>query len=356
MTDVVDSPRHRVEDLYYAADLEQWGDGLPLVPPVERLVEEALEHLDLPDPDADFGHMPVSNAVVTPRLVAANAVMAGAPPQALPVVWTAVRAVLRPEFNLTAVLSTTHPCGVMVVVHGPGFEELGFNSGVGALGPGNRMNATVGRAVRLALMNIGGARPGGADRATHGQPGKYSFCFAENRAASPWPYYAARSSYGDDVDAVTVHGGEAPTNANDHINDSATGILRTIATTLTVGGNNNLHLMKDGEVFIVLGPEHASNISDSGFSVEDMQMLLFELARMPTETVNAINMAGLHSWPPWLEAYADMGASRIPVVPSPAAFRILVAGGAGKHSMVVPGFGYTTSVTLSKQDACDASG
>lgn len=352
MPELTGSPRQRVEQLYYPDELDAWGDGLPLVPPVEWLVEEALSHLDVANPDAVYGRVPVSGADLTPRLVAANAVMAGAPPEAMPVVWTAVRAAMSPEFNLTAILSTTHPCGVMVVVHGSGFRELGFNAGVGALGPGNRLNATVGRAVRLSLMNIAGARPGGADRATHGQPGKFSFCFAENTEASPWPSYGQRSPYGADVDAVTVHAGEAPTNVNDHRNDTAAGVLRSVAATVAVGGNNNVHLMKGGEVFVLLGPEHANTICDDGFGIPDAQLFLFEVARLPLEMVRNINMAGLHTWPAWLEAYASLGPSHVPVVPSPDAFRILTVGGPGKHSMAVPGFGYTTSVTLSCQDAC----
>lgn len=355
MSELAGSPRERVESLYYPQELEEWGDGLPLVPPLDWLVEEALDYIDVPDPDAEYGRVPVSGAELTPRLVAANTIMAGAPPQALPVVWTAVRATMRDEFNLTAIMSTTHPCGVMVVVHGSEFRELGFNAGVGALGPGNRLNATVGRAVRLSLMNIAGARPGGADRATHGQPGKFSFCFAEHVEASPWGSYIERSPYGAEIDAVTVHAAEAPTNVNDHSNDSAAGILRSAAASIAVGGNNNVHLMKDGEVFVVLGPEHASNIAASGFGIRDIQLFLYEIARLPLELVNNINMAGLQTWPAWLEAYATLGPTHVPVVPSPDAFRILVAGGPGKHSMVIPGFGYTASVTLSREDSCESA-
>ena len=145
--------------------------------------------------------------MATVRAVAVNAVMAGCPPPVFSVVVAAVRALLRPEVNLRGVQATTHPVAPVVIVHGEAVEALGFNAGHGTLGPGCVANATVGRAIRLVLLHIGGGYPGDGDASTQGGPAKYAYCFAENTAQSPWPSYH-RSRGVDAVSAVTVHCGE----------------------------------------------------------------------------------------------------------------------------------------------------
>src|SRR5690349_4749832 len=148
-----------------------------------------LAHADGP-PDEVLAILQPRAGVVTRRVVAVNAVLAGCPPATFPVVLSAVLALARPEVNLRGVNATTHPVAPMVIVHGEIAERCGFNAGIGAFGPGNRANATVGRAVRLVLLHVAGARPGSGDAATHGQPAKYTFCAAEHLAASPWGSYA----------------------------------------------------------------------------------------------------------------------------------------------------------------------
>jgi hypothetical protein len=189
------------------------GDGLPVVPPTPDRVDAMLDHA-AGDPDAVLFTLEPRAGIVTRRVVAVNAVMAGCPPEVFPVVLTALRALARPEVNLRGVNATTHPVAPMVVVHGEVVDRCGFNSGVGAFGPGNRANATVGRAVRLTMLAVAGATPGLGDAATHGQPAKYTFCAAENLAASPWESYP-RSRGIDAPSAVTVHCGEGPHNVHD---------------------------------------------------------------------------------------------------------------------------------------------
>ena len=179
-----------------------WTDGLPIVPPTRERFEAMLRGWV---PAAEIG-------VVEPRLgrgtaakLAINAVMAGCEPAHFEVVVAATRAMCDPRFNLKAVQSTTHPCTVLAMVNGPLADTLEINGAYNAMGQGQRANAAIGRAIRFILLNIGGAAPGVLDRATMGSPAKYSFCFAENVAASPWePWhvengFAAGCEHGDRV-------------------------------------------------------------------------------------------------------------------------------------------------------------
>ena len=152
--------------------------------------------------------------VVTRRVVAINAVLAGCKPEYFPVVLTATRALAHPDVNLRGVNATTHSVAPLVIVSGDVVRECGFNFGVGAFGPGNRANATVGRAVRLMMLHVAGALPGSGDASSQGQPAKYTYCVAENTDDSPWESYPV--SVGIDAPStVTVHCGEGPHNVHD---------------------------------------------------------------------------------------------------------------------------------------------
>ena len=330
--------------LFAAVEERGWGDGLPVVPATVERVQACLDTVT-GDPDEVLGVMPVAGGQVTPAKVAANAVLAGCPPAAFPVVLTAIRAMLRPEFNLTGLQATTHPVAPLVVVHGPIARELGMNWSSGAFGPGNVANATIGRAVRLCLMNLGHARAGGGDRATQGQPSKYSYCVAENANDSPWEPYHVTQGFSAEDSAVTVYGAENPHNVNDHVSDDAKGTLGTVALTMANAGCNNVHYTM-GEFFVALGPEHAASISASGFTREDVQLWLYDHARLPLRDLRHRTMWEGRQWPAWMNAEANEEPDRrMPVVRAPHALRLLVVGGPGKHSCVIPGFGETHSLT-----------
>ena len=180
-----DSPEALLE--YFTA--KGWGDGLPLVAPTEERVAAMLRAgagEAAGGPDEVLAVLPPRGGEATRRAIAVNAVLAGCEPGVMPVLTTAIRALARPEVNLRGVNATTHPVAPLLIVHGEVVEQLGFNAGLGTFGPGNRSNATVGRAIRFALLHIAGARPGAGDASTQGQPSKYAYCIAENRAASPW--------------------------------------------------------------------------------------------------------------------------------------------------------------------------
>jgi len=198
----------------------QWCDGLPIVPPTEERVRVMLGGAQ---PDRSLGVMPPLWRRVTLEKLAVNAVMAGCEPAAFPLIVAAVEAMLDPSFNLYSVQATTHSVAPLLIVHGPIADELGVHAGSGCFGPGFRANATIGRAIRLILLNVGGAWPGRHDMATQGSPAKFSYCIAERRDA-PWgPLHEAS--------VVTVFGGEPPHNVNDHVSTTAAGILATVADT-----------------------------------------------------------------------------------------------------------------------------
>jgi hypothetical protein len=330
----------RPESLLAAFDEQGWGDGLPLVAPTPERVEAMLAYAEGP-PDDVLTTLQPRAGVVTRRVVAVNAVLAGCPPDTFPVVLSAVLALARPEVNLRGVNATTHPVAPMVIVHGEVVERCGFNGGIGAFGPGNRANATVGRAIRLVLLHVAGARPGSGDAATHGQPAKYTFCAAEHLAASPWGSYAESRGV-DAPSAVTVHCGEGPHNVHDAeaAGDPAL-ILDKIASSMTTLGMNNAPISQ-AEYFIVLGPEHAASLAAAGLTRDDVSSYLYERARLPAKVFRR-HFQEL-AWATWMKIVDD--ESLLPMTGHPENVRVLVAGGPGKHSLVVPSWGMTRSVTV----------
>jgi len=318
-----------------------WGDGLPLIPATARRVAAMLAATRRPADDL-VALLPPRLGRATVERVAINAVLAGALPEHLPVILATVEAVGQPEFNLQAVQTTTHPCSPLIIVNGPIAGRLGINGAGNALGQGHRANAVIGRALRLVLQNVGGARPGHEDRATQGHPGKYSYCVAENEAASPWAPLSVDRGFTREVSTVTVCGSEAPHNINDHGSSTPQGILTTVAGTAAVVGSNNIYL--GGEPLVILGPEHAATVAGGGWSKDDFKRALWERAHVPLsgfdpsniERFAVIHPAGFRDRPP--ETLA-------PIARQWSDIMIVVAGGAGKHSVFVPTFGATRSVT-----------
>jgi hypothetical protein len=310
-------------------------DGLPVIAPTPERVAKALEYAGR-DPASTIGPVPPEWRILELEAVAANAVMAGCAPEAFPVVLQAVEAMMSdPAFNLYGMQTTTHPIGPMVMVCGPVADELQVWGGIGCLGPGWRSNATIGRAVRFVLTNGGGAHPGGMDKATMGQPGKYSFCFSENEAESPWSPYRLDYGFKETDSTITVVGAEAPLNINDHGSTTAEGLLRTIAGTMSTTGNNNLYWL--GETFLIIGPEHAQSLAREGLSKEDVKAELHERARVPVDKMSTEQFAHLQSWihESEVDTYVDANGS-VALVREPNDIKIVVAGGPGKHSMWVP--------------------
>jgi hypothetical protein len=332
-----DSPEALIES--YAA--HGWGDGLPMIAPTAQRVEAMLAAgCAAEDPDAVIATLPPRLGLATRRLLAVNAVLAGCPPGLLPVLVTAIRALAQPEVNLRGVNATTHPVAPLVIVHGAAVDALGFNAGLGTFGPGNRANASLGRAVRLSLLHLAGARPGDGDASTQGQPSKYSYCIAENAAATPWESYP-QSRGVTSASAVTIHCGENPHNFHDMESHQPGPILDKGASVMATLGSNN-GPVSFAEFFVVLGPEHAATLAQAGWGRGDVQSYLYERARLPAGRFRrAFEVTQCRPWQAALDDEAPM-----PITSHPDNIRVIVAGGAGKHSSVIPSWGMTKSVTL----------
>jgi hypothetical protein len=315
----------------------EWSDGLPIVAPTEKRVTAMLGGAD---GTRSLGAMPPLWRQATLEKLAVNAVMAGCEPAYFPVIAAAVKAMLDPVFNCYGVQATTHPVAPLVIVHGPRAREIGVHGGSGCFGPGFRANATIGRAIRLVMLNVGGAWPGRHDMATQGSPSKFSFCLAENVDASPWGPWRAD-------DSVTVFGGEPPHNVNDHVSTTASGILTTVAHTAVAPGSNVGWILSQSQLLVVLGPEHAATIAGDGLSRADVQRFVYEHARLPLRTLKLGGMWGMHDWPAWMNAVRDENAL-MPAVSSPDDVFVIVAGGPGKHSAVIPNCAFSRAVFSSE--------
>jgi len=312
-----------------------WTDGLPIIPPTEERVWGMVRGSGR-DPDEVIGLVPPRWAEATVEKIAINAVMAGCLPEHMPLLIAALEAMTDERFNLYGVQATTHPCCPLLIVNGPIRKRLGINCGYGLFGPGAMANAAVGRAIRLILLNIGGGAPGRVDKATHGHPGKYTYVIGENEEESPWEPLSVERGFEPGRSTVTVVAAEAPHNVNDHSGITAEGILTTIAGTLACQGNNNV-LYQVGEPLVVIGPEHAKTIARDGLSKKEVREFLFERARIPKRAFSREHRE---------QRFPDFPEDAlIPIARRAEDIMIVVAGGAGKHSMAVPSFGDSLAVT-----------
>ncbi len=317
-----------------------WTDGLPIIPPTEERVRRMLAAVSR-DPQEVVAVLPPRAAAATVEKIAVNAVMAGCLPVYLPVVIAAVEAVAEEKFNLVAIQATTHPCGPLIVVNGPIARKLDINSRGNAFGPGVRVNATIGRALRLILLNIGGGIPVQTDKSTLGQPAKYTYCVAENEDDSPWQPLHVERGFSPEYSTVTVFAAEGPHNINDHRSITGKGILMTAAATMATAGNNNLTYCT-GEPILALGPEHASTIARDGFSKEQVKDFIFEHARLSLKLLSEENIQSRRSEPTHYGEFAD---SELVPVGRREDIVVMVLGGAGKHSCFIPTFGMSYSAT-----------
>ena len=334
----------RANELLYAWG---WTDGLPVVPPTSERVDRFISDAGL-DPCRTVGVMPPRRGIATVRTIAANAVMAGCRPEYLPVVIAIVEALLDPAYALEGRQTTTHAGAPMVIVNGPIAERLGINYGPGCLGPGWRANATIGRAVRLALINIGGASPGVIDSATHGHPGKYTYCFAENERSNPWIPLHVERGFSADTSTVTVVNAEAPHSINDAKSKVALDLMLTIASVMSTLGANNTYYQ--GHPVLILGPEHAALLHRLGWDKADVKAYIYEHARQPARLVRGRGMEIGREFPHWVDLAHD--AAMVPIIARPDDLIVVVAGGAGAKSMCAPTAGrQSLSITRAIQGA-----
>jgi hypothetical protein len=255
-----------------------WTDGLPVVPPSPARVLRMLEGTTR-EPGEVVALVPPGFNEATVEKVAVNAVMAGCRPEYLPVVLAAVEAACTDEFNMHGLLCTTWFAGPVVIVNGPARHQLGMNSGVNALGQGNRANATIGRALQLVVRNVGGGRPGEIDRATLGTPGKYTFCFAEDEEGSPWEPLSVERGVPEATSAVTLFAGYGPHAVGDQLSRTPESLVRSLAWALEAIWHPKLALYCDA--VLVVSPEHSRIFREAGWSKARLRDELLTLLTTP---------------------------------------------------------------------------
>ncbi|MEE9254243.1 MAG: hypothetical protein V3U43_04875, partial [Pseudomonadales bacterium] len=314
-------------------------DGLPVVAPTPERVLKMLEGTRRDAQDV-VAVVPPNMAPVTVEKAAINAVMAGCRPEFLPVILTALEAVCTDEFNVHGVMATTMGASPVMIVNGPIRERLGMNMRLGALGQGNRANATMGRALRLILRNLGGARPGGTERSTLGNPMKFTMCFPEWEERSPWePYHVEHGFEAEDstVTVIAMVGG--PSLIVDQTSRSASQLAGSIGLTLEGVSHPRAHGI--GDTLIVLAPEHVDTLSRDQWSKEDIRDRIQEVTSRAVSELLADDVSGVGIPRRVIgeNPTDEQLARRIPKFRSKENIHIVVAGSeAGKFSAIYQGW------------------
>lgn len=318
----------------------RWSDGLPIVPPTQERVTRMLAGTKRNAGDA-VAVLPPGFGEATVERIAINAVMAGCEPAYLPVLIAATDAVAQAQFNIQGIEATTNPVAVWLVLNGPIVNQLDVNATFNCLGQGSWANATMGRAMRLILQNIGGALPGDMDRATQGQPAKYTFCCGENEAQSPWEPLHVERGFAREASTVTVVGAEGTLNMNTHSKDAAE-MLRVFAECMVHPASNEY--CHGGEPWLVIAPEHADILKAGGLSKRDVKQRLWELSKMPASHLSVKEI--LRAQASRTDEYGEIKPDTLLAISRKAEdIWFIVAGGPGTHTTYVPCFGNSRAVT-----------
>jgi len=326
-----------------------WSDGLPVVTPTEERVEQMLSGTRR-GPEEVIGAVPPLGEIATVRQAAIHAVMAGCKPEYLPVVLGGLEAALEEPLNLGGVQATLHSVAPLMIVNGPYAKRIGLTGGGGCFGPGFRANATIGRALRLMLLNLGGGIPRVASMSTLGQPSRYTFCVAENEEESPWESLAVSRGHSPEDDVITMVMCENPQIIFNDVDRDPRRLLVPVADNIAAMGSWPIWTRTD--VAVALSPEHASICARGGFSRADAHRYLCEIAG---RRVRDLKRGG-----PWRE---DRPSGRwghpvdrndedffVRAIHDPEDLHLFVAGGNGPMSAVMPGWnGASQAVTRTYQ-------
>lgn len=310
-------------------------DGLPVVPPTAQRVDAMLaaggwQHSD------EIALVAPSFETATAGDLAICAVLAGCTPDCFPVLVAAMEAMADPQFNLLGIATTTGSAAPLMIVSGPAAARIGINGAGNALGAGPRANATLGRALTLALLNVCGAKPGETDMATLGQPAKHGLCFAENAAESPWPLLHVERGFAAEDSVVTVVGIAGTIEVNDSDSSTALDMAQTFAQSMLIAGiAGGSGLLGGGEPLCILPPEWAAAFARDGHDKNAAKRAIWERALLDADKL-----------PPALRerrmAAAGASAAAIRVAEKPEDLMIVVAGGVGRKAAYAPTWGGTT--------------
>jgi hypothetical protein len=330
-----------------------FSDGLPVVPPTPEKIAAMVAALG-GEPGKLECRVPPRWGALTREVLAINMVMAGCLPQHARIVRAAMLALCEPAFNLNGVQATTHMAAPLLIVNGPAAKEAGMNGGCNAFGSGNRANATIGRAIRLVMLNVGGGWPGDLDKSTLGHPGKYTYAVCENEDTSPFAPYHVEKGFKADDSTVFVIAAEPPHSVTNHVANDAQGILDSMCSAMSTYAHNTA--VSQGHCTVVIGPEHAETIARQGWKRSDIRSYLWMHSGNKFRELAFEHRYGKvynRNLPVWYKRDLD---SRIPIVPSPDHIHLFVIGGeAGRFSAFIPGWGNMTNPVLREIEREDGS-
>ena len=250
-----------------------WSDGLPVVPPTTVRVIRMLRETTR-SPSEIIGNIPPDNVSCSIEKVAINAVLAGCKPDYFPVVLASVEAALKDRFCMHGLLCTTYFSGPVMIVNGPVIEQIGLNHGINALGQGTRANATIGRALQLLIRNVGGGKPGGIDRAVMGNPGKYTFCFAEDESDEEWSTLAQDQGFERTDSVISLFAGEGLQPIVDQKSREPDSLVRSMAASLKAVVHTKLY--GGADAILVVCPEHRRVFRNAGWKKKDLKIALYD--------------------------------------------------------------------------------
>lgn len=309
--------------------LRRWTDGLPVTPPTDARVMRMLAGTTR-SPAEVVGKIPPYLADCTIEKVAINAVMAGCKPEYMPVLLAAIEAALEPVFTLHGVLATTYFSSPIIIVNGPVAKRIEMNSGMNVLGQGNRANATIGRALNLIVQNVGGGRPGEADRAAFGAPSKYTLCFAEDESDPEWEPLSVSRGFPRGASTVTLFQGHGVEAFVDQKTRTAEGLSRSIAMSLVKIGHDRL--TQGARAVLVLSPEHYAIYREAGWDRKRIERALYEATIRPGKEI----LAGLNGVGEGVPA--SRAEERVPKFHEDGLMVVRAGGKAGLFSAILPGW------------------
>ena len=315
---------------------KEWSDGFPVVTPTEKRIARMLTGTAR-DHDDVIGSIPPAMEVATVRSVAVHALMAGCRPEYLPVVIAATELMLRDEFNVNGVQGTMHGVAPMMIVNGPYAADIGIHGGNGCMGPGFRANATIGRAIRLILMNLGAGIPGVSSMTIFGMPSRFTYCLTENMEDHPWESLSVSKGYSGDENVITMAMVESPRFCFDDVSDEPIRLMNGIADTMVAMGSWNMHTRSD--MVVAMGPQHAAICANSGMSRADVHSRLCDMAgRKVRDLKNGGNWRRERALAFPIEVDPDNDDFFIPAIKNPEDLQLIVAGGWGPCTAVCHGW------------------
>ena len=326
---------------------KEWSDGLPVIPPTEEKISHMLSLVEY-TPDEIIGEFPPAFSPVSVYLIAVHAVMAGCEPEYMGLLLASVRAILKDKFNLNGLQATLSPAAPFLLANGPYAKEIGLNGGLGCFGPGFRANATIGRAIRLMMMNLGSGIPGISAMSTFSSSSRFTFCIAENEDESPWEPLSVTLGFSEKENVVTAIAAEGPITVWDDMSKEPEPLLRSVADSMSHLGAMNI--CGDTDQIVVFSPQQANICSNAGLSKNNIKEILLEKAGRSLSSIRntgRYNVSRLKSWS--IEVNLEDDNFFVPSVKNPERLFIIVAGGIpGPMSAVMNGWNGTSRAVSEK--------